>query len=351
MSLTSRACLATYGLAALFTTLSARLYYLAGPRHEYYSKLAQSTYEEKQILPARRGAILDIHGSVLARNQPLRDIIIDDTVLAEYDEKTKRAKPVDRAKVAALLAPFLGEIIEPDGRQRPVTEADVLKRIVKDRRYCVIKRKIPEDNWTQLAAILEKAKIRGVTSAQNFDRVYPAGKLLCHVVGFYGCETKIDPITKKEVGRDFKGIDGIERSMENWLAGQEGWRYYQKNGSGKEVASDSSEERAPRQGSNVRLTVDLNIQQIVEEELEKACRELRPKKATVIIMDPTTGAILAMANRPCYDPNLPGEAKPEMRDNHAVASFYEPGSTFKAISAAGVLNTPDLHTTLDSKIF
>jgi cell division protein FtsI (penicillin-binding protein 3) len=80
------------------------------------------------------------------------------------------------------------------------------------------------------------------------------------------------------------------------------------------------------------------VQQIVEEELERAFRELKPKKATVIVIEPKTGALLALANRPGFDPNDPGKATPESRFNHAVASIYEPGSTFKTLSAAGALN-------------
>jgi cell division protein FtsI/penicillin-binding protein 2 len=83
--------------------------------------------------------------------------------------------------------------------------------------------------------------------------------------------------------------------------------------------------------------VDLGIQQIVEDELERAFRELKPKKATVIVMEPRSGRVMALANRPCFDPNDPGKDAAK-RFNHAVASIYEPGSTFKTLSAAGALN-------------
>jgi cell division protein FtsI/penicillin-binding protein 2 len=100
----------------------------------------------------------------------------------------------------------------------------------------------------------------------------------------------------------------------------------------------TGEERAPRNGANVRLTVNLNLQQIVETELEAACKRLRPVKASVIMMKPDTGEILALANRPTFDPNEPGKAKPEHRFNNAVAGIYEPGSTFKAVTCAGAIN-------------
>jgi cell division protein FtsI/penicillin-binding protein 2 len=95
---------------------------------------------------------------------------------------------------------------------------------------------------------------------------------------------------------------------------------------------------SPRHGADIRLTIDLGVQQIVESELETVFKELKPKKATVIVMEPYTGEILAMANRPCFDPNAPGDGDPAHRSNHAVSMVFEPGSTFKAVSAAGALN-------------
>jgi cell division protein FtsI/penicillin-binding protein 2 len=158
--------------------------------------------------------------------------------------------------------------------------------------------------------------------------------MLCHVIGFHGYE-ETDAVTHKGA---FRGIEGVERSMDTWLAGQDGWRYFEKDGRGRELMNYTGEERAPRNGANVRLTVNLNLQQIVESELEAACKRLRPQKATVIMMKPDTGEILALANRPTFDPNEPGKAKPEDRFNFAVAGIYEPGSTFKAVTCAGALN-------------
>src|SRR5207248_433116 len=134
---------------------------------------------------------------------------------------------------------------------------------------------------------------------------------------------------KKREGH-FGGIEGVERSMDTWLAGQDGWRYFEKDGRGRELANDAGEDHAPRNGAHVRLTVDLNLQQIVESELADACKRLRPLKASAIMMKPDTGEILALANKPAFDPNEPGKAEAEHRFNNAVAGIFEPGSTFKA---------------------
>lgn len=326
MSLATRACVATYGLAALLTALSARLYHLGVQRHEHYATLAKDTYEGRMVIPARRGNIMDARNSVLARNEPLKNVIADDTLLFDQDPKTQKIKRDDREKAVEILS-----------RHLQLPESDVAQRIQPGKRYAKIAKKISEEVASAILTDLEKAKIKGIYFEQDFERIYPAGSLLCHVLGFYGFEETIDPQTK-EKGGEFRGIEGIERSMNDWLAGQNGWRYFEKDGFGREIASYRREERAARHGANVRLTVDLGVQQIVEEELERACKELRPKKATVIVMEPRTGAILALANRPNFDPNDPGHATADKRFNHAVASIYEPGSTFKTLSAAGALN-------------
>ena len=168
------------------------------------------------------------------------------------------------------------------------------------------------------------------------------------MVGFFGYEEGPTVEGKVTPGK-FKGIEGIERSMDNWLAGDDGWRCFEKDGKGQEVVSSRTEERAPRNGATVQLTVDLALQQIVETELETACKKYRPLKASAVMINPMTGEVMAMANRPTFDPNEPGNAKPEMRFNHAVAGTYEPGSTMKVVTCAAGINCKKV--TLDTSIF
>jgi cell division protein FtsI (penicillin-binding protein 3)/stage V sporulation protein D (sporulation-specific penicillin-binding protein) len=317
MSLKSRACLACYGIGGLFTALSARLIYLGVNQHEHYASVARKSYVAKAIIPARRGAIQDAEGTFLARNEPLKNVILDGSLIFEGN----RNKTLEQ--IATLLAAALG--MKPE---------DVLKRISPEKKYIVLKKKISEELAAELDSKLQHAGIKGVTFEQNFERIYPAHQMLCHVLGFFGYEES-NAVTHEG---SFRGIEGVERSMDNWLAGQDGWRFFEKDGRGKELMNYTGEERAPRHGADVRLTVNLNLQQIVESELEAACRRLRPLKATVIMMRPDTGEILALANRPTFDPNEAGKAKPEERFNNAIAGTIEPGSTFKAVTCAGALN-------------
>lgn len=337
MSLTSRACIACYGFAAIFTGLSARLVYLAVNKHEYYSTHAQETYQGKVTLPAKRGAIMDSRGAVLARNEPQKNVIADGSLLV-YEKKEGKTKVIvdNRRKVAERIAGPLG-----------MTADEIVARIKPTDKYVVLKNKISEDAAAQIDDALGEYH-KGIHFEPNFERVYPERQLLCHVVGFYGYEEKFDD-KGKVIGGEFKGIEGIERSMDNWLSGQDGWRRFEKDGRGREIVSTRSEERAPRHGANVELTVDLGVQQIVEEELQAAFKKYKPLTISAVMMQPYTGEVLSIANRPCFDPNLPGEAKPEQRFNHAVAGIYEPGSTMKVVTCAGGLNYRKV--TLESEIW
>jgi len=137
--------------------------------------------------------------------------------------------------------------------------------------------------------------------------------------------------------------------MDEYLRGQDGYRYVEHNRAGQEMVLYRGQERAARHGYQVHLTIDLNLQTIVENEIDAAVREYRPQKATIILMRPQTGEILAMANRPNFDLNTRSDAKPEQMKNRAILDMMEPGSTFKIVVAAAALNEGRLH--LDSTIF
>jgi cell division protein FtsI (penicillin-binding protein 3)/stage V sporulation protein D (sporulation-specific penicillin-binding protein) len=126
--------------------------------------------------------------------------------------------------------------------------------------------------------------------------------------------------------------------MEQYLHGEDGYRYIEHNRAGQEIVLYRGQERAPRDGYQVHLTVDLNLQNIVENEIDAAMQEYHPAKATIILMRPQTGEILAMANRPNFDLNLRATAKPEEMKNRAIIDMMEPGSTFKIVTAAAALN-------------
>lgn len=166
--------------------------------------------------------------------------------------------------------------------------------------------------------------MRGVTFEHDAIRTYPNGESLGHVLGF--------------LDHEGKGIQGIELTMNSLLAGKNGYRYIERDRTGKEIMLYRGAEEEPVHGKNIRLSIDMSLQSILEEEIDKTFKEYKPETVTGIMLDPKTGEVLAMANRPCFNPNEPGKAEPEQMKNRAIIDMVEPGSTFKIVVAAGALN-------------
>ena len=286
---------------ALFSLFSFRLVYLQMIKHDEYAGLAAEKHVYKQPIFAERGSILDANNEVLAHNTPVETIVADATHINNRD----------------ALIPLLRDALEI-----PVDELS--EKLEGDRRYIVLKREVPIATATSLREKLRVQNLRGIYFERDTTRIYPNGSMLCHVIGFTDFE--------------HRGIQGVESSMEEYLHGQDGYRFIEHNRAGQELVLYRGQERAPRDGYQVHLTIDLNLQNIVENEIDAAVREYSPQKATIILMRPQTGEILAMANRPNYDLNTRSEAKPEQMKNRAIIDMMEPGSTFKIVTAAAALN-------------
>src|SRR5881396_3170603 len=285
----------------LFSIFSYRLIYLQAIKHDEYAGLAAEKHVYKQIIYAERGTILDANSEVLAHNIPVETVVADATHLnnsnATFD----------------LLSKELG-----------IPSGQLAEKLNGGRRYIVIKREMSERAANTLREKLRASNLRGIYFEHDATRIYPNGSMLCHVIGF--------------TDFDHRGIQGVEASMEEYLHGQDGFRFIEHNRAGQEIVPYRGQERPPRDGYQVHLTVDLSLQNIVENEIDAAMAEYTPKKATIILMRPQTGEILAMANRPNFDLNLRSEAKPEEMKNRAIIDMMEPGSTFKIVAAAAALN-------------
>ena len=298
--------------ALLFSIFSYRLIHLQMVMHNYYSQLAAEKNIGRNVIPAERGAIYDARHEVLAQNVPVATVVADGTLIN------------NNAALVSLLATSLR-----------VPPNEIAEKIASRRPYIVLRREFPDAEARVLEKALQGEKLRGIRCERGTVRVYPNGPMLCHVIGF----------------ADFhqRGIQGVEGSMDQYLRGEDGYRYIERDAQGREIVLYRGLERAPRNGCQVYLTVDMGLQTIVENELDAAMREYTPAKATIILMRPQTGEILAMANRPNFDLNLRAEAKPEEMKNRAIIDMMEPGSTFKIVTAAAALN--EQKVTLDSVIF
>ena len=303
MKWNSRVRCALVGLVftGLFSAFSFRLVYLQIIKHEQYSGLAAEKHGEKQIIRAERGAIYDANNELLAHNIPVETIVADATRLN------------DRDLIVDLLSTEL-----------KLPRPEVAEKLRGDRRYIVLKRDVPKAVADSLRDQLRAQSLRGIYFERDAARIYPNGSMLCHVIGFTDFE--------------HRGIQGVEASMEEYLRGHDGYRFIEHNRAGQEIVLYRGQERAARNGCNVHLTVDLHLQDIVENEIDAAVREYHPLKATIILMRPQTGEILAMASRPSFDINERADAAPEQMKNRAITDMMEPGSTFKIVAAAAALN-------------
>ncbi len=308
----TRCVLVCVAFIGLFSIFSFRLIYLQAIKHDEYAGLAAEKHVHKQIIHAERGTILDANNEVLAHNIPVQTVVADATHL-----NNRQA------------------IVELVSKELELPPAQVAEKLSSERRYIVIKREVPEAQVGALREKLRAANLRGIYFEHDATRVYPNGSMLCHVIGF--------------TDFDHHGIQGVEASMEEYLHGQDGFRFIEHNRAGQEIVPYRGQERPSRDGYQVHLTVDLSLQNIVENEIDAAMEEYSPQKATIILMRPQTGEILAMANRPDFDLNLRAEAKPEEMKNRAIIDMMEPGSTFKIVAAAAALNERKLRP--DSTVF
>ena len=308
----NRCVLVCAAFIGLFSIFSFRLIYLQAIKHDEYAGLAAEKHVYKQIIYAERGTILDTNNEVLAHNVPVETVIADATHLN------------NREATLDLLSKELGT---PSGQ--------LAEKLNGGRRYIVIKREMSERAANTLREKLRASNLRGIYFEHDATRIYPNGSMLCHVIGF--------------TDFDHRGIQGVEASMEEYLHGQDGYRFIEHNRAGQEIVPYRGQERAPRDGYQVHLTVDLGLQNIVENEIDAAMQQYSPQKANIILMRPQTGEILAMANRPHFDLNLRSEAKADQLKNRAIIDMMEPGSTFKIVAAAAALNERKVRP--DSSIF
>jgi len=298
----TRTSLACVAVALIFTLYSARLVHLQVAKHSEYSRLAAEKHTMRLVIHARRGLIFDRNGELLASNLPVRTVVADGSHIKNPDA------------VAKIAAPFL-----------ELDEKDLAKKISSDRKYIVLRREVSEEKAVAMKKALQDANLlQGVDLEQDAVRIYPNGQMLGHVLGFLDDKNA--------------GAQGIEMTMESRLRGRDGFRFSEHDRTGREIMLYRGQEEQAEHGLNVRLTIDMSLQAIIEDELDSACLDNRPDMAVAILADPATGEILAMASRPCFDPNRPGDGKDEQKKNRAIVDMVEPGSTFKIVVASGALN-------------
>lgn len=305
------ACL-VLAIFACFAVLLGRLVQLHLVDAEKLARIAGENRERFQDIKAQRGNVVDRRGNLLATTQAAYDIGVDpQSVVPEDMEQVPELAALLGLSPESVWEKFETRLRSVEGPQGPE---------LRNVRWVELADGVDESTYESVRALGLKA----VYGNRKYERVYPANTLAAHVLGF--------------VNKEEAAVSGVEHFCDFYLAGQDGWRKSESDGRRHELAQFRSREVAPRAGLNVELTLDLNIQHAVEQEIARVVEEYDPKGVSVIVSEVATGQILALANYPTFDPNEFWRFPVDTHRNRAVTDVYEPGSTFKIVPAAAVLN-------------
>lgn len=288
-----RALLVKTTIFVMFLVVLLRLVDLMLINHAKLSRIAHIQQTKGQEVLVRRGIIYDRKGRELAVNLERPSLYCDPKEIAAPKE----------------VAYKVGGILKINRRK-------IIEALQEERRFVWLARKISPE----VASHIQSLKIEGIGMLPDTKRFYPKGTLAAHVLGF--------------VDIDNKGLEGVERTYEEYLIADGGRVYITRDAKGNILYRGGNLESS---GNSIVLTIDEGLQAIVEEELNRAVKKWHAEAATVIMMDPNSGEILALANRPTFDPNRPGRYRASFRRNRAITDLYEPGSTFKLVMATAAL--------------
>jgi len=262
-----------------------------------YRARAQKQQERRIEIAGQRGSILDREGRQLAASVEAASVY---AIPDEVDDPRSAAQTL-----ACSLA---------------LSERDVYERISGEKPFVWIRRQIDPDAAERIRGL----KLRGVYTVSEPKRFYPKGRLASAVLGF--------------VGTDDAGLAGLEYTYDKSIRGRPGEIIALTDARRSRYGeAETAKSRTPREGATLVLALDSGVQFAAERELAAAMAEHRAKSGSVVVMDPWTGEVLAMASSPDFDPNAFKEAPPEARRNRVIADAYEPGSTFKIVTGSAAL--------------
>ncbi|MCX6112050.1 MAG: penicillin-binding protein 2, partial [Proteobacteria bacterium] len=282
-------------LTAVFLILLGRAIFLQIFPDERIVKIAKKQYSGKIGLSPKRGDIFDRNGNPLAISMDFESLYADPTLIT--DKKT----------AAEILSKEIG-----------LNYSDTLEKISSPgKRFVWLKHLMSPEEAKKLQPLFKKE--RGLRTIKEPKRVYPNNTLASHIIGF--------------VDRDAKGMDGVERFYDEFIKNTNVEVKYEKDGKNRLIYSNGNMFLSGDSGNTVYLTIDSNLQYLVEKELKQTVENRNAQSGTVIVMNPKTGEILALANYPTYNPNEPGKSNGFNMRNRAISDLFEPGSIFKIFSA------------------
>lgn len=290
--------------------LSARLVYLMVIKADHYAKKAKEVQQRERAIKAERGKIYDRNGILIAANKPVSTISVIHNQIK------------DKENVIRNLSVLLD-----------IDEEKVRKRVEKKSSREKIKSNVEKNISDQI----RKLNMAGVMVDEDYKRYYPYGSLASKVIGF--------------AGGDNQGILGLEATYDSMLAGQDGSILTSTNARGIEIEGAVENRIEPVAGNDLYCSLDVNLQKFAQQEADKVMKAKKAKNVRIIMMNPQDGQIYAMVNLPEFDLNDPYKTDQKVQlsekgtqdylnqkwRNHCVSDTYEPGSTFKVITAASAL--------------
>lgn len=288
------------GVGAILLALGGRLAYVHAVLGDRLLALATQQQSGRTPLPARRGMIFDSRGRVLALSRRIPDVFVDPVVAG------------DVGQLSAALAPRLN------------MSAETLQRKIESRprsRFVVVARGVDDVTADAVRAMNHP----GVGLSFRSKRYYPMGSSMAHVLGW--------------VGMDGEGLEGLELAFDEHLRGHDGQLATIRDARRRALRAGNEPTVPPIDGGHLVLTLDAEVQRIVEEALAEGVERAEAQSGVMVVMSPITGDVLAMACYPAFDPNKPFLAsEADLRRNRTITDPVEPGSTFKPIIAAEALD-------------
>jgi cell division protein FtsI (penicillin-binding protein 3) len=288
---------AAVGFLAWSAAIEARLVYLQIVRHDDLMSRAERQQLRTVAAPAKRGEILDRSGRVLAYS---------------VDADSVYAVPTDIEDPDQAAAALCGALEDCSVKDRQA----LADRIRRGRAFVYVQRQVSPEQARRITAL----QLEGVGFMKENRRFYPNKDLAAHLLGY--------------VGVDNAGLGGIEATYDNLIKGREGTVLIQTDA---RRHAFSRIEKPPTAGASLELTIDQYLQHVAERELRAGVEWAGAAGGSAIVMDPITGEILALANDPTFNPNAYRQFRDDARRNRAIQDLYEPGSTFKIVTAGAAL--------------
>ncbi len=267
-------------------------------------------------VPALRGAVLDAHGATLAASVERWDVVASQRVVAQWQrfvpDPARPGKTIKLAlgprDAALLLGPVLGQDVDA-----------LTARLTGTRGYVVLARSVTPQVWRAVDAL----GIGGVSGTRTSQRVHPSGGLAAPITGWYSA--------------DHKPLGGMETRLDAQLTGKDGKTTFERDPSGRQIATGEIAGFDAVPGADVRLTIDRDLQWKAEKALAAQVQATGALSGTAVVMRVSDGAILALANAPTFDPSATGKDLGANLRNRALGDIYEPGSTGKVMTAAAAI--------------